>query len=253
MNAKDTEIAKASSEERKRNRKSKRTAKTLAIPEEQLNDEEKEDIVDSSSEETSRKTDKTKNKKSAAKRKRSSKHAKPDELYSSDEDKPKAKRPKRKSSRKKGKKGKKQEKHGNECEYSENNIADETEMGADILKLLLHPCTLPFEVQNKLLFYLDNDEINILAKDRFKSKEGYEAGPTFNFHDHAYEPKKNLLRVKPGQNTQSNINKIYDEAGKAYLVEIGKAGDSTDSNTYIKDDRLVWDMQWLWKIKKMKR
>ena len=115
-------------------------------------------------------------------------------------------------------------------------IVDETETGADILKLLLHPCTLPFEVQNKLLFYLDNDEINILAKDRIKSK-GYEAGPTFNFHDHAYEPIKNLLRVQPGQNAQSNINKIYDEAEKAYLVEIGKAGDSTDSNTYIKDDR----------------
>ena len=149
----------------------------------------------------------------------------------------KLKDPKRKSSRKKGKKGKKQEKHGNEYEYSENNIIDETETGVDILKLLLHPCTLPFKVQNKLLFYLDNDEINILAKDRIKSKEGYEAGPTFNFHDHAYEPIKNLLRVQPGQNTQSNINKIYDKAEKACLVEIGKAGDSTDSNAYIKDDR----------------
>ena len=33
------------------------------------------------------------------------------------------------------------------------------------------------------------------------------------------------------------MNKIYDIAEKAYLVEIGKAGDSTDSNIYIKDDR----------------
>ena len=68
LNAKDEEIAKASSEERKRNRKSKKTAKTLAIPEEQSNDEEKEDILESSSEERSRKTDKSKHKKSAAKR-----------------------------------------------------------------------------------------------------------------------------------------------------------------------------------------
>ena len=74
------------------------------------------------------------------------------------------------------------------------------------MKLLLHPCTLPFKVQNKLLFYLDNDKINILAKDRIKSKEGYEAGPTFNFHDHTYEPIKYLLRVQPGQSAQSNIN-----------------------------------------------
>ena len=158
-------------------------------------------------------------------------------MSSSEEDKPKAKRPKRKSSRKKSKKEKRQGKQENECEYSESDIIDETETGADILKLLLHPCKLPFEVQNKLLFYLDDDEINILAKDRIKSKEGYEAGPTFNFHDHAYEPIKNLLRVQPGQNAQSNINKIYDKAEKAYLVKIGKAGDSTDSNTYIKDDR----------------
>ena len=131
-------------------------------------------------------------------------------MSSSDENKLKAKRPKRKSSRKKGKKGKKQGKQGNECEYSENDIIDETEKGADILKLLLHPCTLPFEVQNKLLFYLDDDEINILAKDRIKSKEGYEVGPTFNFHDHTHEPIRNLLRVPPGQHTISNTNKIYD-------------------------------------------
>ena len=158
-------------------------------------------------------------------------------MSSSDEDKLKAKRSKSKSSRKKGKKGKKEGKQGNECQYSENDIIDETETGADILKLLLHPCKLPFEVQNKLLFYLDDDEINILAKDRIKSKEGYEAGPTFNFHDHAHEPIKNLLRVPPGQNSMSNMNKIYDVAEKAYMVEIGKAGDSTDSNAYIKDDR----------------
>ena len=158
-------------------------------------------------------------------------------MSSSDEDKLKAKRPKRKSSREKGKKRKKQGKQGNECEYSENDIIDETETGADILKLLLHPCTLPFEVQNKLLFYLDDDKINILTKDRIKSKEGYEAGPTFNFHDHAHEPIRNLLRVPPGQNAISNMNKIYDVAEKAYLVEIGRAGDSTDTNAYTKDDR----------------
>ena len=46
----------------------------------------------------------------------------------------------------------------------------------------------------------------------------------------------NLLRVPPGQDS-SKINQIYDAAEKAYLVEIGKAGDSTDSNAYIKDDR----------------
>ena len=109
-------------------------------------------------------------------------------------------------------------------------------MGADILKLLLHPCTLPFEVQNKLLFYLDDHEMNILAKDRIKSKEGYEAGPTFNFHDHTHEPIRNLLRIPPGQNAISNMNKTYDVTEKAYLVETGKAGDSTDSTTYIKDD-----------------
>ena len=86
-------------------------------------------------------------------------------MSSSDEDKLKAKRPKRKSSRKKGKKGKKQGKQGNECEYSENDIIDETETGAHKLKLLLYPCSLPFEVQNKLLFYLDDDKINILAKE----------------------------------------------------------------------------------------
>ena len=234
MNAEDEDNAKASSEERKRNRKSKKTAKTLAIPEEQLNDEEKEDIVESSSEETGRKTDKSKIKKSAAKRKRSSKHAKQDEM-SSDEDKPKD--PKVNLAERRVKKGKKEGKQGNECQYSENDIIDETETGADILKLLLHPCKLPFEVQNKLLFYLDDDKINILAKDRIKSKEGYEAGPTFNFHDHAHEPIKNLLRVPPGQNSMSNMNKIYDVAEKAYMVEIGKAGDSTDSNAYIKDDR----------------
>ena len=179
LNAKDEENAKASSEEREINRKFKKTVKTLAIFEKQSNDEEKEDIVESNSEETSRKTDKSKNKKSAAKRKRSSKHPKQDEMSSSDEDKPKAKRPKMKSSRKKGRKGKKKGKQGNECEYSENDIIDETETGADILKLLLHHCKLPFEVQNKLLFYLDDDEINVLAQDRIKSKEGYEAGPTF--------------------------------------------------------------------------
>ena len=92
-------------------------------------------------------------------------------------------------------------------------------------------------MQNKLLFYLDDDKINILAKDRIKCKEGYEAGPTFNFHDYTYEPKKNLLRVPHGKDSCSNMNKIYDAAEKAYLIEIGKAGDSTDSNAYIKDDR----------------
>ena len=67
-------------------------------------------------------------------------------MSSGDEDKPKAKRPKRKSSRKKSKKEKRQGKQGNECEYSESDVIDETETGADILKLLLHPCKLPFEV-----------------------------------------------------------------------------------------------------------
>ena len=92
-------------------------------------------------------------------------------------------------------------------------------------------------MQNKLLFYLDDDEINILAKDRIKSKEGYEVGPTFNFHDHTYKPIMKLIRVQPGKDSSSKMNQIYDAAEKAYLVEIGKAGDSTDSNAYIKDDR----------------
>ena len=158
-----------------------------------------------------------------------------DEMSSSDEDKPKD--PKGNLAERRVKKGKSKGKQGNECEYSENDIIDETETGADILKLLLHPCTLPFEVQNELLFYLDDDKINILAKDRIKSREGYEAGSTFNFHYHTHELIRNLLRVPPGQNAISNMNKIYDVAEKAHLVEIGKAGDSTDSNTYIKDDR----------------
>ena len=72
-------------------------------------------------------------------------------------------------------------------EYGENNIIDETETGADILKLLLHPCVLPFEAQNKLLFYLDSDEINILTKDRIKLKEKFKAGLQFIICDHAID------------------------------------------------------------------
>ena len=83
----------------------------------------------------------------------------------------------RKSSKKCGKRKKKQGKREEDCEYAEGDIIDETESEADILKLLLHPCVLPFEVQNKLLFYLDSDEINILTKDRIKAKEVFEAGP----------------------------------------------------------------------------
>ena len=71
---------------------------------------------------------------------------------------------------------------------------DETESGADILKLLLHPCVLPFEVQNKLLFYLDSDEINILTKDKIKSKEGFKARPQFNIYDHAIDPIKYFVK-----------------------------------------------------------
>ena len=149
----------------------------------------------------------------------------------------KPKNPKGNLAEKRVKKRKDKENKKMICEYSESDIIDETETGADILKLLLHPCKLPFEVQNKLLLYLDDDEINILAKDRIKSKEGYEAGPTFNFHDHTYKPIMNLIRVPPGKDSSSKMNQVYDAAEKAYLVEIGKAGDSTDSNAYIKDDR----------------
>ena len=85
-------------------------------------------------------------------------------MSSNDENKPKAKKPKRKSSRIKSKKEKRQGKQENECEYSESDIIDERETGADILKLLLHPCKLPFEVQNKLLFYLDDDKIKHFSK-----------------------------------------------------------------------------------------
>ena len=92
-------------------------------------------------------------------------------------------------------------------------------------------------MEKKLLFYLDDSEINILAKDRIKSKEGYEAGPTFNFHDHAYKPIMSLITVPLRKHSSSKMNQIYDAAEKAYLVEIGKAGDSTDCNAYIKDDR----------------
>ena len=55
MNAKDEEIAKSSSEEGKEIESLKRQSKTLAIPEEQSNDEEKEDILESSSEERGKK------------------------------------------------------------------------------------------------------------------------------------------------------------------------------------------------------
>ena len=65
-----------------------------------------------------------------------------------------------------------------------------------------------------------------------KSKEGFKAGPTFSIHDHAINPIMNLLRMKPGDNEA-----IYEAAENAYMVEIEKAGDSTDSNAYIKDDR----------------
>ena len=132
---------------------------------------------------------------------------------------------------------KKQGKREEDCEYAEDDIIDETESGANILKLLLHPCVLPFEVQNKLLFYLDSDEINILTKDRIKAKEGFEAGPQFNIYDHTIDPIKNLLRLKPGDAASSKIEEIYKKAEKPYLKEIEKAGESTDSNAYIKDDK----------------
>ena len=96
---------------------------------------------------------------------------------------------------------------------------------------------MPFEVQNKLLFYLDSDEINILTKDRIKAKEGFEVGPQFNIYDHAIDPIKYLLRLKPGDAASSIIEDIYKKAEKAYLKEIEKASESTDSNAYIKDDK----------------
>ena len=42
---------------------------------------------------------------------------------------------------------------------------------------LVHPFTLPFILQKRLLFYSNEDQINALYRDRNKSKESYEAGP----------------------------------------------------------------------------
>ena len=46
------------------------------------------------------------------------------------------------------------------------------QMGKLMLEHLLHPCTLPFSVQNKLLFFLSQDDINALFHDRNKTKDG---------------------------------------------------------------------------------
>ena len=69
-----------------------------------------------------------------------------------------------------------------------------------------------------------------MTKNRIKSKEGFEAGPKFNIYDHAIDPIKNLLRLKPGDAASSKIEEIYKKAEKAYMKEIEKASESTDSN-----------------------
>ena len=56
-------------------------------------------------------------------------------------------------------------------------------------------------------------------------------------YDHAIDPIKDLLRMKPGDAASSQIEEIYKEAESAYMIEIEKAGESTDSNVYIKDDK----------------
>ena len=46
-----------------------------------------------------------------------------------------------------------------------------------------------------------------------------------------------MLRLKPRDAASSIIEENYKKAEKAYLKEIEKAGESTDSNAYIKDDK----------------
>ena len=43
--------------------------------------------------------------------------------------------------------------------------------------------------------------------------------------------------MEPGDTASSKIEEIYKKAEKAYMKEIEKAGESTDSNAYIKDDK----------------
>ena len=76
-----------------------------------------------------------------------------------------------------------------------------------------------------------------MTKGRIKAKERFEAGRQFNIYDHALDPIKNLLRLKPGDAASSIIEETYEKTEKAYLKEIEKAGESIDSNAYIKDDK----------------
>ena len=46
-----------------------------------------------------------------------------------------------------------------------------------------------------------------------------------------------MLRLKPGHADSSIIEETYKKNEKAYMKEIEKASESTDSNAYIKDDK----------------
>ena len=46
-----------------------------------------------------------------------------------------------------------------------------------------------------------------------------------------------MLTLKLGDAASSKIEEIYKKADKTYLKEIEKAGESTDSNAYINDDK----------------
>ena len=46
-----------------------------------------------------------------------------------------------------------------------------------------------------------------------------------------------MLRIKPGHATSTQIEEIYKKSERAYMKEIEKASESTDSNAYIKDDK----------------
>ena len=110
------------------------------------------------------------------------------------------------------------------------------QMGKSMLEHLLQPCTLPFSVQNKLLFYLSQDDINTLFHDRNKTKDGWEAGPQFTLTDHDRTLIKTLLRLPVSQASEGAICHKHDLCESEFLKQVERMNKDGEAFAFVTDE-----------------
>ena len=120
-------------------------------------------------------------------------------------------------------------------DHDDVNLIDQT--GKLMLEHHLHPCTLPFSVQNKLLFYLSQDDINTLFCDRNKTKDGWEAGPQFTLTDHDRTLIKILLRLPVSKASEGAICHEHDLCESEFLKQVERMNKDGEAFAFITDEK----------------